>query len=28
MGNIETMALRGYDGKAYTIEELCSGAWQ
>jgi len=25
--NMETMALRGYDGNAYTIEELCSGAW-
>jgi len=25
--NMETSALRGYDGKAYTIEELCSGAW-
>jgi ribose transport system substrate-binding protein len=24
---IETTALRGYDGKLYTIEELCSGAW-
>jgi ribose transport system substrate-binding protein len=28
LANMETMALRGYDGKAYTIEELCSGAWQ
>jgi ribose transport system substrate-binding protein len=25
---IETTALRGYDGKLYTIEELCSGAWE
>ena len=24
---IETTALRGYDVKLYTIEELCSGAW-
>ena len=24
---IETTALRGYDGKLYGIEELCSGAW-
>ena len=24
---IETTALRGYDGKLCTIEELCSGAW-
>lgn len=24
---IETTALRGFDGKLYTIEELCSGAW-
>ena len=24
---IETTALRGYDGKLYTIEELCAGAW-
>ncbi|MDD9818164.1 MAG: substrate-binding domain-containing protein [Gammaproteobacteria bacterium] len=24
---METTALKGYDGKAYTIEELCSGAW-
>lgn len=25
--NIETVALKGYDGKTYPIEELCSGAW-
>jgi ribose transport system substrate-binding protein len=25
--SIETTALRGFDGKLYTIEELCSGAW-
>ena len=25
---IETTALRGFDGKLYTIEELCSGAWE
>jgi ribose transport system substrate-binding protein len=25
--NMDTVALKGYDGKAYTIEELCSGAW-
>ena len=25
--NIETTALRGYDGKLYGIDELCSGAW-
>jgi ribose transport system substrate-binding protein len=25
--NMNTVALKGYDGKAYTIEELCSGAW-
>ncbi|MFK8035702.1 MAG: sugar ABC transporter substrate-binding protein [Hyphomicrobiales bacterium] len=24
---IETTALQGYDGKLYTISELCSGAW-
>lgn len=24
---IETTALRGFDGKLYSIEELCSGAW-
>lgn len=24
---IETTALRGFDGKLYGIEELCSGAW-
>ena len=24
---IETTALRGFDGKLYTVEELCSGAW-
>lgn len=25
--NLETVALKGYDGKVYPIEELCSGAW-
>ena len=25
--NIETVALRGFDGKLYGIDELCSGAW-
>lgn len=25
--NIDTVALRGYDGKLYGIDELCSGAW-
>ncbi len=25
--NMETVALRGYDGKLYGIDELCSGAW-
>ncbi len=25
--NIETVALKGYDGKVYAIEDLCSGAW-
>ena len=25
---IETTALRGYDGKLYGIEDLCSGAWK
>lgn len=25
--SIETTALRGFDGKLYPIEELCSGAW-
>ena len=25
---IETTALRGFDGKLYSIEELCSGAWK
>lgn len=25
--NMETVALKGYDGKVYSIEELCSGAW-
>jgi ribose transport system substrate-binding protein len=24
---IATTALRGFDGKLYGIEELCSGAW-
>ena len=24
---IETTALRGFDGKLYSIEQLCSGAW-
>ncbi len=27
LDNIETVALRGYDGKLYGIDELCSGAW-
>ena len=25
--DLETMALRGYDGNLYGIDELCSGAW-
>ncbi|MGI9347035.1 MAG: sugar ABC transporter substrate-binding protein [Gammaproteobacteria bacterium] len=25
--NIDTIALKGYDGKLYAIEDLCSGAW-
>ena len=25
--NMETVALRGFDGKLYGIDELCSGAW-
>ncbi len=25
--NMDTMALKGYDGKTYSIDELCSGAW-
>lgn len=25
--NIDTVALKGYDGKLYSIDELCSGAW-
>jgi len=25
--NMDTVALKGYDGKVYAIEELCSGAW-
>ncbi len=25
--NLDTTALRGYDGKLYGIDELCSGAW-
>ena len=25
--NMDTVALRGYDGKLYGIDELCSGAW-
>lgn len=25
--NIDTVALKGYDGNVYPIEELCSGAW-
>lgn len=25
--NIDTVALKGYDGKVYAIEDLCSGAW-
>ena len=27
LDNLETVALRGYDGKLYGIDELCSGAW-
>ena len=27
LDNMETVALRGYDGKLYGIDELCSGAW-
>jgi ribose transport system substrate-binding protein len=27
LDNIETVAMRGYDGKLYGIDELCSGAW-
>ncbi len=27
LDNLETTALRGYDGKLYGIDELCSGAW-
>ena len=27
LDNIETVALRGYDGNLYGIDELCSGAW-
>jgi len=25
--NMDTVALQGYDGKLYSIDELCSGAW-
>jgi ribose transport system substrate-binding protein len=25
--NMDTVALKGYDGNVYSIEELCSGAW-
>jgi ribose transport system substrate-binding protein len=25
--NIDTVAMKGYDGKLYSIDELCSGAW-
>ena len=25
--NMETVALHGFDGKLYGIDELCSGAW-
>lgn len=28
LDNLETVALRGFDGKLYGIDELCSGAWQ
>ena len=27
LDNMETVALRGYDGNLYGIDELCSGAW-
>ncbi len=27
LDNIDTVAMRGYDGKLYGIDELCSGAW-
>jgi ribose transport system substrate-binding protein len=27
LDNLETVALRGFDGKLYGIDELCSGAW-
>ena len=27
LDNLETVALRGYDGNLYGIDELCSGAW-
>lgn len=27
LDNLETVAMRGYDGKLYGIDELCSGAW-
>ncbi len=27
LDNLETVALRGYDGALYGIDELCSGAW-
>lgn len=26
--NLETVAMKGYDGKLYSIEQLCSGAWE
>jgi hypothetical protein len=25
--NMDTVALKGYDDNVYSIEELCSGAW-
>jgi ribose transport system substrate-binding protein len=25
--NIKTVSLDGYDGKNYSADELCSGAW-
>ena len=28
LDNLENVALRGYDGNLYSIDELCSGAWQ
>jgi ribose transport system substrate-binding protein len=27
LDNLDTVAMRGYDGKLYGIDELCSGAW-